>query len=142
MMDNINQVLRIIILLCAALFAHRVGFVGLLAGLAVTEMIGMLFMVYAVAKTFHLFRPAALLSDAFKLLVATAGIIAVGAAASYIPLPITGLRLSAIVHVSAVLVACTLAIWPALVLSKFVTAAESKTMVRVLSRRRPVDVCT
>ena len=44
LLDNIRQVIRIVCLFSIALFAHRWGFYRVLAGLAVTEFIGMVFM--------------------------------------------------------------------------------------------------
>jgi O-antigen/teichoic acid export membrane protein len=136
LLDNLRQVLVITTLLSAALFARRIGFYGVLGGLALAEMLGMLFMIYAVARTFHVFRPAMLLSDAGKMVVATLGILAVGTAASYIPLPIAAPRLLAAVRAGIVLLAGGLALWPALLFTRFVTVADGQTLLGVFFPRR------
>ena len=137
-MDNIREALRILILLSVVMFARRLGFYEVLAGLALADMLGMFFMIHAVAKTFHVFRPAALLWDAFKVSAATTGIILVGVAVSYVPIPITGSRLTAAFHAATVFTACIVALWPALLLSKFITSAERKTLLSLLFPRRAV----
>jgi O-antigen/teichoic acid export membrane protein len=47
--DNLRQVLRILTLLLVAVFAHDLGFYGLLSGLALAEFVGMGLMLFAVA---------------------------------------------------------------------------------------------
>jgi O-antigen/teichoic acid export membrane protein len=139
-LDNLRQVLVIVTLLAVTMFAHRIGFYGVLGGLAFAEMLGMLFMVYAVAKTFHVFRPQTLLSDFYKAVISTAGIVTVGVAASYIPLPILGPRMFAAVHAALIFGACALVLWPALRLTGFVTASDSQTVLGVLMPRRAIRV--
>jgi O-antigen/teichoic acid export membrane protein len=138
LLDNIRQVLVILTLLSVTVFARRLGFYGVLGGLAGAEMLGMFFMIYAVSKTFHVFRPLTLLSDVGKVIGATVGILAVGAAASYIPLPFTGPRLFAAARAGTMLLACGLAVWPALLLSKFATVADGQTLLSVLLPHRAV----
>ena len=55
LLDNIRQVLRIVCLFSIVVFARRWGFDGVLAGLAVTEFIGMVFMLFAITETFRRF---------------------------------------------------------------------------------------
>lgn len=136
LLDNIRQVMVIATLLSVTMFARRLGFVGVLGGLAFAEMLGMLFMIYAVAKTFHLFRPATLLLDLARAIMATAGIIAVGMAASWIPLPIAGARMLATVRVGVIVLGCGMALWPALLLSGFATVADGKTALDAILPRR------
>lgn len=132
LLDNVRQVLVIATLFVATMFARRLGFHGVLVGLAFAELLGMLFMIYAVAKTFHLFRPMTLLADALKALAATVGIILVGVAASRIPLPIAGPRLIAWVRLAVVFAFCGLASVPALLLSRFLSAAEAGQLLRAV----------
>ena len=136
LLDNIRQVLVIVTLLSATVFARRLGFYGVLGGLAGAEFIGMLFMIYAVAKTFHLFRPATLLFDLGRAIVATGAILAAGYGATWIPLPIAGPRMLAAVRVGLVVLACGVALWPALLLSRFATAADGRTLLEAVFRRR------
>jgi O-antigen/teichoic acid export membrane protein len=136
LLDNIRQVLVIATLLSVTMFARRLGFFGVLGGLALAELLGMLFMIYAVARTFHLFRPSTLLLDLARAMTATMGIIAAGMAASWIPLPIAGARLLATVRIAVVVLGCGVALWPALRLSGFATAADGQTLLDVILRRR------
>jgi O-antigen/teichoic acid export membrane protein len=135
-LDNIRQVLVLVTLFVVSFFARRLGFHGVLAGLAFAELLGMFFMIYAVARTFHLFRPVTLLSDALKALAATAGIIAVGVAVSYIPLPFAGARAMAWGRLGVIFAACALASIPALLLTRFVDLAEGKRALRAVLPRR------
>jgi len=131
LLDNIRQILVIVTLLSATMFARRIGFYGVLGGLAFTEMLGMLFMIYAVAKTFHVFRPVTLLYDVWKAIVATAGILAVGVGATHIPLPIADPRMFAAARAATVFFACGLALWPALRLSKFTSVADGQALLSI-----------
>lgn len=141
-LDNIRQVLVLVTLFVVSFFARRLGFHGVLAGLAFAELLGMFFMIYAVARTFHLFRPVTLLSDALKALAATAGIIAIGVAVSYIPLPFTGPRAMAWGRLAVIFAACALASIPALLLTRFVDLAEGKRALRAVlpSRFLPIGL--
>src|SRR5271166_1511515 len=56
LLDNIRQVLRITIILVVALFAPKLGFYGVLTGLAAAELVGMVFMLFALTSTFRAFR--------------------------------------------------------------------------------------
>jgi O-antigen/teichoic acid export membrane protein len=136
LLDNIRQVLVIATLFVATIFAHTLGFHGVLVGLAFAEMLGMLFMIYAVAKTFHLFRPRTLLADAVKALAATVAIIVVGVVASHIPLPIAGLRTIAWARLAVVFAACALASVPALLLTRFLSISEARRLFRAVVRPR------
>ena len=70
LLDNIRQVLVIVILLFIAVFARKLGFYGVLAGLAVSELSGMLFMLYAVSRTFEGFHAKVLVPDAVRVTLA------------------------------------------------------------------------
>jgi O-antigen/teichoic acid export membrane protein len=137
LLDNIRQALRIVCLLSIVAFARHSGFYGVLAGLAATEFVGMVFMLYAITKTFHAFHPRALLPDALKLTMATALVLAAGAVATQIPLPaMASARWLAVLDLSKVSLACLLAAWPALVLTKSVTGAESRALLGIVLPRR------
>jgi len=129
-LDNIRQVIRIAILLSIAVFARRLGFQGVLAGLAFSEMVGMVFMLVALSKTFPSFRPSSIIPDALRLTVASGLILSAGWVALHIPLPVSATgRLLASLEIAKVLAACLLATWPALWLTRSVTAAESKALL-------------
>ncbi len=137
LMDNIRQVLRIIILLVVALFAPKLGFYGVLAGLAVAELSGMLFMMFALMETFRHFHVKSLLPDGLRLGTAAVAILAVGVLASYIPLPGSSLgQVAATLRLVEVTVACLLVSWPLLRLTGSITAAEGKAVFDVFRFRR------
>ncbi len=137
LLDNIRQGLRIACLLSIVAFARHWGFYGVLAGLAATEFVGMVFMLYAVTKTFHAFELKALLPDALRLTVATGVVLVAGSIAARIPLPaIASMRWRAVLELGKVSLACLLAAWPALMLTKSVTGAEGKALISIVRPRR------
>jgi len=137
LLDNIRQGLRIACLLSIVAFARHWGFYGVLAGLAATEFVGMVFMLYAVTKTFHAFELKALLPDALRLTVATGVVLVAGSIATRIPLPaIASMRWRAVLELGKVSLACLLAAWPALILTKSVTGAEGKALISIVRPRR------
>jgi O-antigen/teichoic acid export membrane protein len=139
LLDNIHQVLRIVTLLIVAMFGRSVGFYGVLGGLAVAELIGVVFMFFAISATFRSFTVRVLLPDTLKLIVGTAAIISAGLIASLFPIPWTGSqRMIATLKLGEISLACLLAAWPALTLTKAVSAAEGRTIwdVFLLGRKR------
>ena len=140
LLDNIRQVLRIVILLSIAIFAHRLGFYGVLAGLALAEFVGVVFMLFALTKTFVAFRAGALLPDALKLTTAIGIVLAAAGAASLLPIPVlANARLSALLHLGTVSLASLIAAWPALAITKSLTNKESRALVGAIlpHRSRP-----
>jgi O-antigen/teichoic acid export membrane protein len=136
LMDSVRQAFVILILLCAAIFTHRLGFYGLLGVLAGAELLGMLFMIYAVARTFHLFEPAVLFSDAVRIAVATAAIIFVGVLVTQIPLPHIEPRISAAIRSAMTFLACAAAVLPAFFASKLISPGEAQMLLRMLGVHR------
>jgi len=137
LLDNIRQVLRIAILLTIAMVATRIGFYGVLVGLAVAELIGMAFMLVALSKTFHGFHLKSLLPDAIRLTVASAVILAAGVLAAYVPLPVlAGPRMMAVAKLAVISLASVGVSWPAFLLTKSVTTEESKALFKIFLPRR------
>ncbi len=135
--DNIRQGLRIAVLLSIVTFAGKLGFYGVLAGLAVAELAGMVFMLFAIGKTFHAFHPKDLLPDAVKLTSATACILIAGFVASRIPLTLTSnVRLAAVFDLGKVTLACLLAMWPAIWFTRSLTKAERNALVHIVVPQR------
>jgi O-antigen/teichoic acid export membrane protein len=125
LLDNVRQLIRILMIAIVGLFAKGLGFHLVLAGLAFTELVGMLFMVYALTRTFQMFRATALLSDAARLATTAALVLGAGVIASYIPLPTDhGGRFLATLKLAEICLACLLAAWPSLLRTGAVTAAE------------------
>jgi hypothetical protein len=105
------------------------GFAGVLVGLAAAELVGMIFMGYAISATFKGFSIKAVASDFGKLVIATAAILTVGSLFAHIPLfQTSNSRLLAISHVGLGCVGCLVAAWPALFLSRFITAGEGRML--------------
>jgi len=140
-MDNIRQVLRIAILASIAVFAGKLGFNGVLAGLAIAELAGVLFMLFALTRTFHSFKVKTLLPDAVRLTAATALILTAGVVAARIPIALaSNARLIAALRLGEASLACLVMAWPALLLTKSVTGLEWKAFLGVfLPRHADVD---
>jgi O-antigen/teichoic acid export membrane protein len=67
LMDNIRQLLRIVILLIVVLMGRRIGFYGLLAGLATAELVGVIFMFFVMSATFKGFNARQVARDTLKI---------------------------------------------------------------------------
>jgi O-antigen/teichoic acid export membrane protein len=129
LLDNIRQVLRIVIILAVVGLAPQLGFVGVLSGLAACEFAGMLFMLFALGKTFAAFRPKVVLPGTVRLSIAALLIFAAGLMASYIPLPgYQASRFFATLKLAEAGLACLLVAWPLLVRTGSVTAAEKQAL--------------
>ena len=136
-MDNLRQLLRIVILALIAVFGQGLGFNGVLFGLAVTELLGMLFMMFALTRTFHPFGAKALVPDAVRLTAAAALVLAIGVGATHIPLPGSiNTRLSATLKLGEASLACLLMLWPALIFTKSVTRLELRTTLAIFFPRQ------
>jgi len=137
LLDNIRQVLRIVAMLMLAFFSHRLGFYRVIAGWMFAEFIGMLFMIFALMRTFPTFHIRDLLPDTVRLTIATAIILATGALFARLPMPdVHSSRVLAILQITKITVGCLLAMWPALYITKSVTKAESRAIISVLVPRR------
>jgi O-antigen/teichoic acid export membrane protein len=134
LLDNVRQGLRIVVLLAIALFARRLGLQGVLGGLALAEFVGMVFMVFAIKKTFHSFDARPVIGDAVRL--ATSAGLVLGAcfiAERLVPSPsVIGARGFALLRLTKVGFVCMLATWPALLATRFMTRTEGSGLVRAL----------
>jgi O-antigen/teichoic acid export membrane protein len=137
LLDNIRQVLRIAAILVVALFSRSLGFNGVLAGMTGAELIGVVFMFFAMAKTFHAFSVRLFVSDTLRISAATAMMVSAGAVAGIIPIPwSTGDRLAATIKLGEITLGCLIMAWPALTLTKTVSNAEKRSVLDALSSRR------
>jgi O-antigen/teichoic acid export membrane protein len=136
-LDNIRQVLRIGILAVIATFARRLGFFGVLGGLAFTELTGAIFMAYAVGKSFQGFRIKYLVPDGIRLILGSVGILAAGFLAYHVPLPhMANAHIFAAAQLAMICLGCLIAAWPALVLTNAVSSGERKALIGVLIPQR------
>jgi O-antigen/teichoic acid export membrane protein len=137
LLDNIRQVLRIAAILVVAFFGRRLGFDGVLAGMAGAELIGVVFMFFAMATTFHGFSARMFASDALRLSLATAIIVGAGATAGMVPIPwVTGDRLAATIKLGEIALGCLVVAWPALIATKSLSNTERRSVLDALISRR------
>ena len=130
-MDNVRQVLRVVVLLAVSLFGHDVGFFGVLGGLALAEFLGMIFMSFAIARTFEGLTVRMLVPDTARLGMATLLIVSVGTIAANLPITwgasgsfLAGLRLAMLS------LATVVAAWPALRLTGSLSRSEVCAMMQ------------
>jgi O-antigen/teichoic acid export membrane protein len=136
-LDNIRQVLRIVIILCVVLIAPKFGFQAVLAGLALAEFVGMVFMLFSLSKTFDVFKIGSLIPDVVRLCVASALILLSGFLASKIPFQThVASRLAATLQLVQISIGCALVAWPVLVLTGAVTKSESIALLGSFFNRR------
>jgi O-antigen/teichoic acid export membrane protein len=141
--DNISQVIRIIVILIVAYFGGRLGFSGVLAGMAVAEFAAVIFMVFAMAMTFHAFNVKILMRDTFRIAAATALVIGAGAAAGMIPIQWGAAeRVTALIKLGEIGLGCLLMAWPALLVTKSISGAERRSLLDAMvpGRRRVLQV--
>ena len=137
LLDNVQQVLRIVMVLAVAAFSRALGLVGVLSGLAIAELVGMIFMLYALGKTFEVFRPVSLVPDALRIMAATATILGVSALAFYIPVPqMFGARGMATAQLILASLAAFLMTWPMFWLTRAFSTSEAKTLMGAILPRR------
>jgi O-antigen/teichoic acid export membrane protein len=137
LLDNIRQVLRIVAILLVALCSRRIGFSGVLIGIAGAEFVGVMFMFLAMAHTFRAFSPKIVIFDTLRISTATLIIVGTGALAELVPIPWnTGERLTATIKLGEIFVGCLIVAWPALTLSKSISASERRTILDTLSFRQ------
>jgi O-antigen/teichoic acid export membrane protein len=130
LLDNVRQILRIAATLTVAFFAKDIGFIGVLAGMAGAEFIGVIFMFFAMKTTFRAFSGRMFANDAFRIGAASCLIVGIGALAGLIPVtPATTPRVAAALKLCEVSLACMIVAWPALVITKSVSGAEKRSLL-------------
>jgi O-antigen/teichoic acid export membrane protein len=135
-LDNIRQVLRIALLLVIGAFGTRLGFQGILAGLAATELAGMIYMYFAVSATFGGISLKRLASDVLKVVMAGCVITAVGALVINIQLPWAfQLRTLATIQTSAVCLTTLVALYPTLILTRCLSKDEVQTVMAMFRKK-------
>jgi O-antigen/teichoic acid export membrane protein len=137
LLDNIRQVIRIVVILIVVQFHVVLGFFGVLAGMALAELVGVIFMFIAMKATFHGFSVRNLVQDTMRILGATALVVASGMVATAIPIPwSTPDRLGAFLKLGEIGLACLIAAWPALVFSKTLSETEKQSLLDTFIPRR------
>ena len=131
--DNIRQVVRIVMLFCVAISAPKLGYDKVLIGLAFTEFVGMVLMLFAIEKAYHGFDVRSLLPDTVRLVTASLVTLACGFALSYLPVHLASShRMQATTQLALAAIGCVLALGPALWFTKSITKEEQKALARTL----------
>ena len=128
-MDTVFQVIRLAAFVPVLFIPNMVGFEGILGWMAATEFLGMVLMFIGLAKTFHVFDVKLLMSDTFRLMLATGGIVAFAALAAYAcPAMVSGERMLAAMKVVVVCLATLVSAYPALSLTGAVSGTEFRSI--------------
>lgn len=139
-LDNVVQVLRTLCLILVVAASRKLGFQGLLAGMALTEFVGMSVMLYGLTHTFDRFRANSLLPDVLRLGTAAVLILGSGVLASHVPLSgQLGTRLNATLKLTQACIGCLLLAWPSLALTGSITREEGRALFSAF-RPRPAHV--
>ncbi|HUY12646.1 MAG TPA: hypothetical protein VMX16_03310 [Terriglobia bacterium] len=139
--DSIRQAWRLGVLVVLAALGAQIGFYGVLTGVAAAELIGVIYMFFAMTSALHFFSLKDLLSDAMKLTAATVMMIAAGVAVATLHTAGgTNERTMALVKLAEISVTCLIASWPAIALTKSMSTEEQRTVLNLLipSRRAVV----
>lgn len=132
--DNIRQAFRLGVLAVLAIFGGAIGFYGVLLGLAVAELVGVVYMLFAMTSALSFFNPKHLVSDTMRLITATAVMLAAGVAVTMVPVP-PGMneREVVLVKLGEVSLACLIACWPAFALTKSMSPNEQRTLLHLFA---------
>ena len=134
-MDNIREVIRIVTILLVVFFAKKLGFLGVLGGIAVAELAGMSFMLFALTKTYHAFDVKALLREALRLAAATLGVVAVGMLAARVSVAsITSVRGAAAIKVGTISLAVLVSLYPFLYFTGALTRDDMRAIREIFKR--------
>lgn len=134
--DNIRQAFRLGVLLLLGLLARLTGFYGVLVGLAVAELTGVIYMFFAMSSALHFFRPSNLIPDTMRVAGATVVMLAAGLLATTMPVPwILNERIAVIVKSVIAAFAYASAAWPAVTLTKSMSAEEQHVVFNLLFKR-------
>jgi O-antigen/teichoic acid export membrane protein len=132
--DNIRQAFRLGVLAVLAIFGGVIGYHGILLGLAVAELVGVVYMVFAMTSALSFFNPQHLLSDTMRLIAATAVMLATGVAVTLIPTPLgMSQREAVLIKLGEVSLACLIACWPALAITKSMSTQEQRTLLHLFA---------
>jgi len=132
--DNIRQAFRLGVLALLAIFGRAVGFYGVLLGLALAEVVGVVYMLFALTSALSFFNPKHVVSDTVRLIAATAVMLAAGVAVTMVPTP-AGMndRGAVLVKLGEVSLACLIACWPAFALTKSMSPHEQRTLLQMFA---------
>ena len=137
LLDTLRQVVRLAILFPIALFAAKLGFYGVLTGLAAAELVAMGVMLFGLRNALVGFHAESLLPDAWKLMLASGITLSAGVLAARIPLPFIASGHSfETFRLCLICIACSITLWPALTLTKSISGNESRAFLSIFAPRR------
>ena len=129
-LDNMRQVFRVAVIVALLLFSRRLGFVGVLSGLALCELAGVFFILYAMGKTFEVFKAKHILPGMIRISAASVLILAIGMAVYFIPLPeAKTARIASALKLVEVGMACVVVTWPLLLKTGSIDEAEKRAIL-------------
>src|SRR5260370_2593168 len=132
LMDVLRQILTISVLLITILIGKRIGYFGMLEGLAIAEMIGAAFMLQALKKTVDGFHPLVLLPDAAKVILAISVVLVASMLTIAIPIPWNaGQQPMAWFRLGLAGPACAMMAWPAMALTKCLSGKEQQAILDI-----------
>jgi hypothetical protein len=138
LLDNVRQVVRLIVVMVIVVYARTLGFYGVLAGIIVCELLGLLFMLFALTQTFTTFNLRSVLSDALRLTAAAGVLLAIGIGISIVaPSGTASPRTLAAIRLVAIGIGYALAVIPILIWTGSLNASESGALFQ---RIMPRDV--
>lgn len=137
-MDNLRELVKITILAVTAVFSRRLGFYGLLAGMAAAEFVGMIVMLIALGNTFRVFDVKSMLRNTWKLSVATGAMVVVGLLCTFFPAHyVANARMLATVRVGLVGLAILICSYPILLITGAFTKPEVAALLRAFKTKQP-----
>jgi O-antigen/teichoic acid export membrane protein len=136
LLDNLRQVLRIVMLLGIGWCGSRLGFYGILAGLAITEMAGMVFMFFALTRSFEGFTAKLLIPDSLRVAAAAVVVIVGGMAVIHLQVPgINSARLLASVRTGATCLLALVMAYPVLVFTGCLSSNETRLILGAFKKK-------
>jgi O-antigen/teichoic acid export membrane protein len=137
LMDVLRQILTISVLLITILIGRRIGYFGMLGGLAIAEMIGAAFMLQALKKTVDDFHPLVLLPDAAKVIMAILVVLVASMLTTVIPIPWNaGQQPMAWFRLGLAGAACAMMAWPAMAITKCLSGEEQQAILDIFFPNR------
>lgn len=138
-MDVLRQVFVIVALLITISFGKFIGFSGMFAAMAATELIGASFMMRALAKSTGVFHPTELIPDAAKIIAAVSMVLLAGfVLTNSVPIPWNmGEQVTAWLRLAIAGTASLALAWPAIAFTNCLSPSERRTIVETIfpSRR-------
>lgn len=133
-MDVLRQILVIIGLLVTISLGKFVGFAGMFAIMAFTEMIGASFMMRALKESTGVFHPTALIPDAAKIIAAVSMVLLAGfALTNAVPIPANfSEQITAWLRLALAGTTCLALAWPAVALTNCLSPSERRTIVETI----------